>query len=209
MEWESPEDGVLTEIYVQEGGKVNVGDKIAFIGEPGEALSAKPAAKEEKTGQRRKKLRKQKSRPNRRPRNPKLRRRNPLPPKGKMRKRRRTAVEKAATERATKKPEPVAAKASTEEARVKASPVARRLAGELGVDLASVSGTGPEGRVTESDVRCGREIPAARRQQLRRRKLRLPQRPSLASALGSIFPECARSLPSAWSRAKARYRISI
>ena len=31
MEWESPEDGTLTEIYVQEGGKVNVGDKIAFI----------------------------------------------------------------------------------------------------------------------------------------------------------------------------------
>src|SRR5207302_10123144 len=31
MEWESPEDGTLTEIYVQEGGKVNVGDRIAFI----------------------------------------------------------------------------------------------------------------------------------------------------------------------------------
>src|SRR5438874_5442984 len=31
MEWESPEDGTLTEIYVQEGGKVNVGDKIAFV----------------------------------------------------------------------------------------------------------------------------------------------------------------------------------
>jgi len=25
MEWESPEDGTLTEIYVQEGGKVKVG----------------------------------------------------------------------------------------------------------------------------------------------------------------------------------------
>src|SRR6476661_4169265 len=36
MEWESPEDGTLTEIYVQEGGKVNVGDKIAFIGGEGE-----------------------------------------------------------------------------------------------------------------------------------------------------------------------------
>ena len=36
MEWESPEDGTLTEIYVQEGGKVNVGDKIAFIGREGE-----------------------------------------------------------------------------------------------------------------------------------------------------------------------------
>src|SRR6266576_1414516 len=36
MEWESPEDGTLTEIYVEEGGKVNVGDKIAFIGAEGD-----------------------------------------------------------------------------------------------------------------------------------------------------------------------------
>src|SRR5213080_118703 len=31
MEWESPEDGTLTEIYVEEGGKGNVGDKIGFL----------------------------------------------------------------------------------------------------------------------------------------------------------------------------------
>ena len=43
MEWESPEDGTLTEIYVEEGGKVEVGQRIAFIGEEGEA-----APKEEK-----------------------------------------------------------------------------------------------------------------------------------------------------------------
>src|SRR5438128_6324993 len=36
MEWESPEDGTLTEIYVEEGGKVEVGEKIAFIGGEGE-----------------------------------------------------------------------------------------------------------------------------------------------------------------------------
>src|SRR5215210_7134558 len=49
MEWESPEDGTLTEIYVEEGGKVNVGDKIGFIGEPDEAPPAsKPSGKEEK-----------------------------------------------------------------------------------------------------------------------------------------------------------------
>ena len=39
MEWESPEDGTLTEIYVEEGGKVEVGEKIAFIGGEGEAPS--------------------------------------------------------------------------------------------------------------------------------------------------------------------------
>ena len=37
---------------------------------------------------------------------------------------------------------------------MKASPVARRIAAELGVDLSSVKGTGPEGRVTETDVRA-------------------------------------------------------
>src|SRR5438045_6189623 len=47
MEWESPEDGTLTEMYVEEGGKVNVGDRIAFIGGEGEA--APPAETKEKT----------------------------------------------------------------------------------------------------------------------------------------------------------------
>ena len=36
--------------------------------------------------------------------------------------------------------------------RVKASPLARRVAAELGVDLAAVSGTGPRGRVVRADV---------------------------------------------------------
>src|SRR2546425_10624306 len=49
MEWESPEDGTLTEIYVEEGGKVNVGDKIAFIGGEGEE-GATEEKKEEKKG---------------------------------------------------------------------------------------------------------------------------------------------------------------
>jgi pyruvate dehydrogenase E2 component (dihydrolipoamide acetyltransferase) len=38
-------------------------------------------------------------------------------------------------------------------ARPRVSPLARRLAGGLGVDLATVSGTGPEGAITENDVR--------------------------------------------------------
>ena len=51
-------------------------------------------------------------------------------------------------------PQP-AAKASVyqSQARVQATPVVRRLAQELGVDLASLSGTGPNGRITEDDVR--------------------------------------------------------
>jgi pyruvate dehydrogenase E2 component (dihydrolipoamide acetyltransferase) len=37
---------------------------------------------------------------------------------------------------------------------VKASPVARRIAAELGVDISTVKGTGPDGRITETDIRA-------------------------------------------------------
>jgi pyruvate/2-oxoglutarate dehydrogenase complex dihydrolipoamide acyltransferase (E2) component len=40
------------------------------------------------------------------------------------------------------------------EGRVRATPLVRRLAGELRIDLAAVRGTGPQGRVTEEDVRA-------------------------------------------------------
>ncbi|WP_435180576.1 2-oxo acid dehydrogenase subunit E2 [Halorussus sp. AFM4] len=50
-----------------------------------------------------------------------------------------------------------AAEASTGEGRVFAAPSARRLARELGVDIASVEGSGPSGRVTEADVRRAAE----------------------------------------------------
>src|SRR5438270_4688268 len=46
MEWEAPEDGILTEIYVEEGGKVEVGEKIAFIGGEGEAAPKEKKKKE-------------------------------------------------------------------------------------------------------------------------------------------------------------------
>jgi pyruvate dehydrogenase E2 component (dihydrolipoamide acetyltransferase) len=44
MEWEASDDGVLTEIYVQEGGKVNVGEAIALVLGKGEKAPAKGAA---------------------------------------------------------------------------------------------------------------------------------------------------------------------
>ncbi|MXY88112.1 MAG: 2-oxo acid dehydrogenase subunit E2 [Dehalococcoidia bacterium] len=54
-----------------------------------------------------------------------------------------------------------AATARAEGERVPASPAARRLAKELGVDLAAVTATGPRGRVTEDDVRSAHEAAAA------------------------------------------------
>ena len=52
-------------------------------------------------------------------------------------------------------PEAVAATAvatASAGGRVKASPVARRIAAELGVDLAAIAGTGPDGRIVKADV---------------------------------------------------------
>ena len=42
--------------------------------------------------------------------------------------------------------------ASTSDGRIKASPLARRIAGNKGIDLASLSGTGPRGRIIKRDV---------------------------------------------------------
>src|SRR5881398_2959695 len=45
--------------------------------------------------------------------------------------------------------------------RVKASPLARRIARERGIDLAALSGTGPEGRIVAEDVERAAASPAA------------------------------------------------
>jgi pyruvate dehydrogenase E2 component (dihydrolipoamide acetyltransferase) len=145
MEWESPEDGTLTEIYVEEGGKVNVGDKIAFIGEEGEEAPKEEKKKEErpKEGKKAEPKKEQKAKAEtEKPAPAKKHDRETAPPEDEIDKR----VDAPA-------PKPPAQKSQDEEARVKASPVARRVAAELGVDLGSVMGSGPEGRVTETDVR--------------------------------------------------------
>jgi pyruvate dehydrogenase E2 component (dihydrolipoamide acetyltransferase) len=55
---------------------------------------------------------------------------------------------------------PAPAASTGENGRVKASPVARRLARERGVDLASVAGTGPGGRIVKADVEAAQAAPA-------------------------------------------------
>ena len=62
-------------------------------------------------------------------------------------------------------PAPPAPQAAPQGRRVFASPLARRLAGEAGLDLAAVSGTGPHGRIVKSDIEAavagGVAVPAA------------------------------------------------
>jgi pyruvate dehydrogenase E2 component (dihydrolipoamide acetyltransferase) len=155
MEWESPEDGTLTEIYVEEGGKVNVGDKIAFIRGEGEEASKeekkdeenkKPAVKEEEKEE-------EKPQPKAAEQNekqPQAETEKPAPAEAKQKETAPPPQNKTAEAGVTPAPK----KEKPEEARVKASPVARRIAAELGVDLSTVKGTGPDGRITETDVRA-------------------------------------------------------
>jgi len=167
MEWESPEDGTLTEIYVQEGGKVNVGDKIAFIRSEGEE-APKQEAKEEKEKPRAKEEQKAKEEPKEeekteapkaeeKGRQAEKKKEKPDEPKREQKETKKAELPKQETKKEEK---PVEADVSPArptqpgEPRVKASPVARRIAAELGIDLSSVKGTGPEGRVTETDVRA-------------------------------------------------------
>ena len=151
MEWESPEDGTLTEIYVPEGGKVNVGDKIGFIREEGDA-APKP---EEPTQKKKTEVvsEKEPQAETEKPAPAEAANKETAPPPEKDV---GQAVSAAPVETTQQKPQATEQKA--EETRVKASPVARRVAGELGVDLSIVKGTGPNGRVTETDVRAAAKI---------------------------------------------------
>ena len=54
----------------------------------------------------------------------------------------------------TRPKETPAAAQGAGEAKVRATPLVRKVAQELGVHLADVTGTGPQGRITEEDVRA-------------------------------------------------------
>ena len=154
MEWESPEDGILTEIYVEQGGKVNVGDRIAFIGEKGE--KAPPEKKEEKPKEKKAEQEKAGGPPaeTEKPAPAEKKEKETAPPQqSKTTEPKRAQDKKEVPKASGARPAEKREAETKEEPRVKASPVARRLAAELGIDLASVNGTGPDGRVTETDVR--------------------------------------------------------
>jgi pyruvate dehydrogenase E2 component (dihydrolipoyllysine-residue acetyltransferase) len=71
-----------------------------------------------------------------------------------------TAEAASDTPEAAPAPEPAAVAATANGGRVKASPLARRIARERGIDLASLSGTGPEGRIVAEDVERAEVAPA-------------------------------------------------
>src|SRR3982750_3311456 len=125
MEWESPEDGTLTDIYIQEGGKVNVGDKIAFIRGEGEE-----APKQEAPTQKNKTEAVPEKKPQKeteKPAPPDAADKETAPPQQKD-----VGASVPAGRAETTQQKPQAKEQKPDEARVKASPVARRIASDLG-----------------------------------------------------------------------------
>jgi pyruvate dehydrogenase E2 component (dihydrolipoamide acetyltransferase) len=89
-------------------------------------------------------------------------------------------------------PEPAAAPEPRREGeRIKASPLARRIARERGIDLASVAGTGPEGRIIAEDLDRAAVAPA--------RPAALPVGEVERVPLTSIRKTIARRLTEAWT----------
>lgn len=123
MEMEAFDDGLLGEIYVQEGQKVAIGQRMAVLLGEGEAA---PAGGGDKPGGGA----------------PSAQQREDAPQP--------TAASQA--EPAPGGAGPAAQSSAAKGGRVKASPLAKKIAAEKGVDLSSITGTGPGGRIVQSDV---------------------------------------------------------
>ena len=129
MEMEAFEDGVLSEIIVQEGQKVAVGEKIAVILGDGETA---PAAQDKATVSNED--------------------RQAVPAAEKE-------AAMAGEAIAPSVAEPVAPSATTGAGnRVKASPLARKVAAASGVELSGLTGSGPGGRIVQRDVLTGASV---------------------------------------------------
>jgi pyruvate dehydrogenase E2 component (dihydrolipoamide acetyltransferase) len=151
MELVARAGGTLLKQVIAAGTTVPVSDLVAVIGEPGEDLSdvgappKKPAPKATKTEEQATQPAPDRSRPSSMP---------AAPPA------------EAVTEGNGQQPAPrpaaqAPARVAPSGGRVKASPLARRMAAERGIDLASVSGSGPEGRVVARDLEVAVARPPA------------------------------------------------
>jgi pyruvate dehydrogenase E2 component (dihydrolipoyllysine-residue acetyltransferase) len=122
---EADADGVL-QILVEQGVPAKIGAPIATIGEAVAPAQAEPAPKP-------------RAQAARAPEPPVAKAEEPPPPEP-----------EPASPPAAEPPSPE--RGGENGTGIKASPLARRLAAEMGVDLASLKGSGPEGRIVKEDV---------------------------------------------------------
>jgi pyruvate dehydrogenase E2 component (dihydrolipoamide acetyltransferase) len=129
MTYEADSDGVLIEVLAQEGETLPIGQVIARVGASGEEVAG-GGSQVAGNGD-------QAEEPETEPEEP-------------------AAEEPQREEQApeTRDPRPAssAAEGGDGNGRVKASPVARRMAREMGLELAGIEGSGPGGRIVKSDV---------------------------------------------------------
>jgi pyruvate dehydrogenase E2 component (dihydrolipoamide acetyltransferase) len=149
MTYEADTDGTLIEVVAQEGDTLAIGEVIARIGEPGEATrgNGKPAeapAQAESEPQ-------AEAEPQEAPAEPQEAEAEPQEAPAEE-----PEPQPVAT-KARPAPQPRTPSGNGGGERVKASPVARRMARELGVELARLEGSGPGGRIVKADVEAAAE----------------------------------------------------
>ena len=130
QEVEADASGVLLRILAGEGEEIEVGKRIAVIGEEGEDVAEEAAVEVDEDAQEEG---------------------SPAPAREEERERGREA---------SKEQEAEAKEAARTDGRVKASPLARRIARERAIELASLTGTGPDGRIVAEDVERAAAAPA-------------------------------------------------
>jgi pyruvate dehydrogenase E2 component (dihydrolipoamide acetyltransferase) len=161
MTYDADTDGVLVEVVAQEGDTLAIGEVIARIGEPGEVKGdGKPSAEEEQAEEEEAEAAEAEEKPEAEA--------EPEEAEPQVAEEAEAAEEQAgATAETEGEREEAGARAEAGTAtrerkpegpdgdgRVKASPVARRMARELGVELAQIEGTGPGGRIVKADVQA-------------------------------------------------------
>ena len=145
MEVEAVDDGKMAQIAVADGTEnVPVGTVIALLAEDGEDVATVSSA------------------------SPKPAASKPATPKEDATDEDGSAAKEVVADDATKqesaadtsKPAPVSPRTSADTKRIFASPLARRIAADKGVDLGSLTGSGPHGRILRRDVE-GVSVPAS------------------------------------------------
>jgi pyruvate dehydrogenase E2 component (dihydrolipoamide acetyltransferase) len=150
MEMEAFDEGVLTEIYVKDGEKVQIGQKLALlVGQDEKPVSTAPKSSQEKQ-----------------------------PPREQADKPKAEPAEKAAPKTQTPtvnaETQPSKEDQATDDVkrddleptagtRIKASPLAKKVAAEMGVDLARLQGSGPAGRIVRDDVIAAAQTTATKK----------------------------------------------
>ena len=147
MEFEAVDEGTIAKILVAEGtDNVKVGAVIAILAEEGEDASAVQAPTKSETPE---------------PTDPEFKGRpDPTDPnktgsEAKPAERTLTQAEdhgRPATQQGEGQGGTTVGDGRSDGGRIKASPLARRIAADKGIDLAAVSGTGPNGRIVKADV---------------------------------------------------------